>query len=70
VDRMSGEVGSISSYMSDANQAISAAANDANAVNHVAAKSFDSAGTLDQRAKELGSISDQLQQSAQRFKVA
>ena len=70
VDRMSGEVGSISSYMSDANQAISSAANDAEAVNQVAAKSLDSAGALDDRAKELGSISDELQRSARRFKVA
>jgi Amt family ammonium transporter len=70
VDRMSGEVGSISNYMNDANQAISSAANDAQAVNQVAGKSLDSAGALDDRAKELGSISDELQQSARRFKVA
>ncbi len=70
VDRMSGEVGSISTYMDDANKAIHAAANDAQTVNNVAAKSLDSAGTLDNRAKELGSISDQLSKSAGRFKVA
>ncbi len=70
VDRMSGEVGTISTYMHDANKAIHAAANDAQTVNNVAAKSLGSAGTLDHRAKELGSISDQLSKSAGRFKVA
>ncbi len=40
VDRMSGEVGSISTYMDDANKAIHAAANDARTVNNVAAKSL------------------------------
>ncbi|MCU0820511.1 MAG: ammonium transporter [Beijerinckiaceae bacterium] len=70
VDRMSGEVSSISTYMHDANSAIHAAASDAKTVNDVAGKSLGSAGMLDHRAKELGSISDQLSQSARRFKVA
>ena len=70
VDRMSGEVGTISTYMDDANRAIHAAANDAQTVNDVAAKSLGSAGMLDHRAKELGTISDQLSQSAGRYKVA
>jgi len=70
VDRMSGEVGTISTYMDDANRAIHAAANDAQTVNDVAAKSLGSAGMLDHRAKELGTISDQLSRSAGRYKVA
>ncbi|PPD16206.1 MAG: ammonium transporter [Methylobacterium sp.] len=70
VDRMSGEVGAISRYMTDAGEAIHRAVADAQAVNQVAAKSLDGAGSLDQRARELGTISDALSQSAQRFKVA
>ncbi len=70
VDRMSGDVGSVSTYMTEANSAISLAASDAKAVNTVAAKSLDSAGSLDRRAKELEAISDQLSQSASRFKAA
>jgi Amt family ammonium transporter len=70
VDRMTNEVGAISSYMGDANRAIHSAAQDAQSVKDVAKKSLDSAGTLDHRAKELGTISDALSQSARRFKVA
>ncbi len=70
VDRMTDEVGAISSYMGDANRAIHSAAQDAQSVKDVAKKSLDSAGTLDHRAKELGTISDALSQSARRFKVA
>jgi methyl-accepting chemotaxis protein len=70
VDRMSQDVGALSAYMGDANQSIRAAAGDAETVKAVAAKSLGSAEILDERAKELGTISTALNQSAQRFKVA
>ncbi len=70
VHRMSGEVGTISGYVKDTNSAIHETAHDAQTVKDVASKSLEFAGTLDHRARELGSISDQLSKSAQRFKVS
>ena len=70
VGRMSGDIGSVSTYMTDVAGAIDQTAASARAVNGVAGQSVRSAGELDNRARELTGISQELTDASRRFKVA